>query len=165
VVATPPERVRERPRGAKIARACACCCEGGGRVRGNGTALPVDLSSKSYGTDGTSCATRRSQERATGCYSGSWHKLVGCTRGPEPAERRTARPAGSHGWSSSAHRRHLLCLHLLHFCSCVLELGFVPGLTDPRENVLLLFPNMAFEARVHCLELGEPRRVVWVELR
>jgi phosphatidylserine/phosphatidylglycerophosphate/cardiolipin synthase-like enzyme len=76
------------------------------------------------------------------------------------------RPAGSHSSSShSAHRRHLLCLHLLHFRPCVLELGFLPRFTDPRENVLLLFPDMAFEARVHRLQFGEPRRVFRLELR
>src|SRR5580765_698886 len=76
-----------------------------------------------------------------------------------------APPAGHGSSSHLAHSRHLLCLHLLHFRPCVLELGFVPGLTDARENVLLLFSDMAFEARVHGLKLGEPRRVFWVELR
>jgi hypothetical protein len=138
VVATPPERFGN----AAIARKSFALAQR--------TAIPVDPSSKSYGSHGNSCATRRSQERAN-VQDGPNRRLL-----PLAGQR------SRDGWSRhSAHRRHLL---LLHFRPCVLELGFVPGLTDARENVLLLFPNMAFEARVHCLELGEPRRVFWVEL-
>jgi hypothetical protein len=87
-----------------------------------------------------------------------------------PAERRTARPPPPRTAGQATQRTgatFFLCLHLLHFRPCVLELGFVPGLTDAWENVLLLFPDMNFEARVHGSRIfsAVTRSLEWSYLR
>src|SRR4030095_7593246 len=66
-------------------------------------------------------------------------------------------------FGSRSRRLELFRLHL-HCRACVLELSFVPNLTDTRENILLLLPDMTLEARVHCLELREPGRLFLVAL-